>query len=431
MGSFLDTIGILILSAILVVFAYLDRIYRELGRVTGGDLHRHLDIFETDIEPRLHLERRRAASAFAMLAQLTLVAVAVVTVHGVLQSPPGSVSAFILLLLVYLTIEVLVFAQFIPYVLLARTEGRWLGPLLPLLRAALVITWPLRATVDMAISIAHISDDEVSPRAESTQDGIEALVEVAQEEGILASDEAQLIEQVVEFSDKRVLEVMTPRPDIVAIPASATLEQLRRLLVETKFSRVLVYQDTLDEVQGIAQGQSLLQIPENETKHRTVREITTPVLFVPETKLGSELLKEMQRRNQHIAVAVDEHGLVAGIVTVEDLVEEIVGEMSKENTSQSPDIIHEPDGSVVLRGSVSLSRVQALFGVEFTEEASESATTVAGLLNSIAGHVPKAGESLDYDNLRFEVLEANQRKVLRLRVRPRTVTVASTPSPTR
>jgi CBS domain containing-hemolysin-like protein len=411
----------------LVVFAYLDRIYRELGRVTGGVLHQHLDIFEADIEPHFHLERRRAAPAFSMVAQLMVVAVAVVTAHAVLQSTPGSASA-LLPLFVYLLLEVLLFAQFIPYMLLARTQGRWLGPLVPFLRAALVITWPVRAALDLAISISRISDDEVSPRGESTQEGIEALVEVAQEEGILASDEAQLIEQVVEFSDKRVLEVMTPRPDIVAIPASATLEQLRRLLVETQFSRVLVYQDTLDEVQGIAQGHSLLQIPENETKRRTVREITTPVLFVPETKLGSELLKEMQRRNQHMAVAVDEHGLVAGIVTIEDLVEEIVGEMSKENASQSPDIIHEPDGSVVLRGSVSLSRVQALFGVEFTEEASESATTVAGLLNSISGHVPKAGESLDYDNLRFEVLEANQRKVLRLRVRPRTVT-ATTPAP--
>jgi CBS domain containing-hemolysin-like protein len=355
-----------------------------------------------------------------MLANLTLIAVAAVTAHGVLQSVPEAGSALIQLL-VYLVLEVLLFAQFIPYMLVVRTEGRWLSPLVPLLRAGLLVTWPLRSILDLAISVAHISDEEVSPRSESPQEGIEALVEVAQEEGILASDEAQLIEQVVEFSDKRVLEVMTPRPDIVAIPASATIEQLRRLLVETGFSRVVVYQDTLDEVLGIAQGQALLQIPEGETRRKTVREITAPVLFVPETKLGSEMLKEMQRRNQHMAVAVDEHGLVAGIVTVEDLVEEIVGEMNKENTGPSPDIIHEADGSVVLRGSVSLSRVQALFGVEFAN-ASDSATTVAGLVNSIAGHVPKAGESLDYENLRFEVLEANQRKVLRLRVRPRTVT---------
>jgi putative hemolysin len=420
MGPFLYTIVVLVLSAFLTVFAYLDRLYRELGRVTGGRLHRNLDVFETDIEPSMRLERRDAGVGFAILAQIFLVAISVATARAVLLAVPGT-GTVLAELVVYLGAELLLFAQFIPYLLVTRTNGRWLLPFMPALRLFLLVSWPLRAVLGMAISVAHISDAEVSPKPEPSE-GIEALMEEAQEEGILDSHEAQLIEQVVEFSDKRVLEVMTPRPDIVAIPASATIEQLRRLLVETGFSRVVVYQDTLDEVQGIAQGQALLQIPENETKRKTVREITTPVLFVPETKLGSELLKEMQRRNQPMAVAVDEHGLVAGVVTVEDLVEEIVGEMSKENTSQAPDVIHEPDGSVVLRGSVSLSRVQILFGVEFGPEASESATTVAGLLNSIAGHVPKAGENLDYENLRFEVLEANQRKVLRLRVRPRTVT---------
>jgi CBS domain containing-hemolysin-like protein len=236
---------------------------------------------------------------------------------------------------------------------------------------------------------------------------------------MLASDKAQLIEQVVEFSDKRVLEVMTPRPDIVAIPANATIEQMKRLLVETKVSRLVVYQQTLDDVVGIAHVQDLLQIPESEAKHRTVRELARPALFVPETKLGSDLLKEMRRRNQPMAIAIDEHGLVAGVVTVEDLVEEIVGEMGKEESHVAPDIVREGDGSVVLRGSVSVAKLQELFGIEFGDESDQAATTVAGLLNHVAGHVPRAGEQLQYGGLHFEVVEANQRKVLRLRVRPR------------
>ena len=112
------------------------------------------------------------------------------------------------------------------------------------------------------------------------------------------------------------------------------IEQMRRLLVETKFSRVVVYQQTLDDVVGIAHVQDLLQIPESDAKHRTVRELARPALFVPETKLGSDLLREMRRRNQPMAIAVDEHGLVAGVVTVEDLVEEIVGEMGKQDDSR-------------------------------------------------------------------------------------------------
>jgi putative hemolysin len=161
----------------------------------------------------------------------------------------------------------------------------------------------------------------------------------------------------------------------------------------------------------------LLQIPESEATTRTVRELARPAFFVPETKHGSDLLKEMQRRNQQMAIVVDEHGSVAGIVTVEDLVEEIIGEIGEDDRVPSPDAVRDPDGSLILRGSVSVEKVQELFGVEWDVSGEESATTIGGLLNHIAGHVPAAGEHLDYGGLRFEILEANQRKVLRLKGR--------------
>jgi CBS domain containing-hemolysin-like protein len=309
--------------------------------------------------------------------------------------------------------------HFVPELLMARTNTRWLKSLVPALQVALIFIWPLRAALELAISVARISEEESPSGTQAQQEGIEALVEAAQEGGILGGDKAQLIEQVVEFSDKRVLEVMTPRPDIVAIPANATIEQMKRLLVETKFSRLVVYQQTLDDVVGVAHVQDLLQIPESDAKRRTVRELVRPALFVPETKLGSDLLREMRRQNQQMAIVIDEHGTVAGVVTVEDLVEEIVGEMGKEDNHIAPDIVRETDGSVILRGSVSVAKLQELFGIEFADESDQAATTVAGLLNHIAGHVPRAGEQLNYEGLHFEVVEANQRKVLRLRVRPR------------
>jgi putative hemolysin len=411
-------LGVFGLCVILAVFSFLDRMYRQLGRVATGSMREHSEIFESEIEPRLKLDRRRAGMGFAILADLALVAVAVETARGVLLFVPLLWQAAIQLI-VYVIVEVMFCMHFVPEILIARTNTRWLKPLVPVLRGALIIIWPLRAALDLAISVGRISEEELPAGTQAQQNGIEALVEAAQEGGMIEWDKAQLIEQVVEFSDKRVLEVMTPRPDIVAIPANATIEQMKRLLVETKFSRLVVYQQTLDDVVGIAHVQDLLQIPESEAKNRTVRELARPALFVPETKLGSDLLKEMRRRNQPMAIAIDEHGLVAGVVTVEDLVEEIVGEMGKDDSHIAPDIVREGDGSVVLRGSVSVAKLQELFGIEFGEESDQAVTTVAGLLNHIAGHVPRTGEQLQYEGLQFEVVEANQRKVLRLRVRPR------------
>ena len=416
MMTFFYVLAITALGIGLVVFSYLDRIYRELGRVTTGRVHEHLEIFEAEIEPHLHLKRVQAASGFRLLANLWLVIVTAETARGVIVFVPGTWDA-LAQALVYVLVEVLLLSQFIPDFLLARTTGRWLLPLALVIRAFLWIIWPFREILELAVSLANISEDQ-PPDTESTQqEGIEALVEAAEQEGILERDEAHMIEQVVEFSDKRILEFMTPRPSVVAIPASSTVAQLRKLLIDTKFSRVPVYEQSLDDVIGVALARDLLQVPEDESRNRTVRELVHPILFVPETKRGSELLKEMQRRNQQMAIVVDEHGSVAGVITVEDLVEEIIGEIGEDDRVPAPDAVREPDGSLILRGSVSLEKVQELFGVEFDVTGEESATTIAGLLNHVAGHVPSAGEHIDYGGLHFEILEANQRKVLRLRAR--------------
>jgi CBS domain containing-hemolysin-like protein len=408
----------------LVVFSYLDRIYRELGRVTKGSVHEHLELFETEIEPHFGLDRARATLAFRLLANLWLVLVTAETARGVIVFVPGTWDA-LAQALIYVLVEVLLLSQFIPDFLLARTKGRWLIRFALVIRGFLWIVWPFRVLLETAISITQLSDEHVADDEATQQEGIEALVDAAEQEGILDPGEAQMIEQVVEFSDKRIVEFMTPRPDVVAIPASSTAEQLRRLLVDTKFSRVPVYEESLDDVFGIAFARDLLRVPEEVARHQTVRELARPALFVPETKRGSDLLKEMQRRNQQMAIVVDEHGSVAGIVTVEDLVEEIIGEIGEDDRVPSPDAVRESDGSLILRGSVSIEKVQELFGVEWRVTGEESATTIAGLLNHVAGHVPSAGEQVEYGGLRFEILEANQRKVLRLRAKRITAAVTA------
>ncbi len=417
MPVFLHTLGVLGLTLGLVLFSYLDRVYREMGRVTTRRIHAHIDAFEADVEPRLHLERPRANLAFSLITRLWLVLVAVETARGIVFFVPGRWEAVVEMVF-FLTVEVVVAMHLLPSILISRASGRWTTPLIPIIRFFVLLTWPIQAVMVLMISFLRITEESDEHEAQPEQQAIEALMEAATEEGILEHDEARLIEQVVEFSDKRVREVMTPRPDVVAIPASASLEELRRLVVDRKFSRIPVYEKSLDDIVGIVVSRDILKVPDSEAGHRTVREIMRPALFVPETKFGSELLKEMQRKSQQMAIVIDEYGLVAGIVTVEDLVEEIVGEIGEEDRVPAPDVVREQSGSLVLRGSVGIEKVKELFGVDVTEGSEhEGAATLAGFLNSVAGHVPATGEKIEHDGIQFEILEANQRKVLRLRAR--------------
>jgi len=427
MRAFLYTIGVLALTFGLPVFAYLDRVYRELGRVNVGRTHTHLETFETAIEPRFHMDRVRAAATFNLLARLWLVMIATMTAHGITAFVESTWQAAAEMV-VFLGVEVVVLMQFVPWLLLAGAPGNWLRPFVPLVRVAVWIIWPVQSVLDLLVSVLHLTEPEAA--APDNDQAIEAFVDAATEEGIIEREDARLIEQVVEFGETRVRDVMTPRPDVVAIAASATLEELRKLMVTTKYSRVPAYEKSLDDIVGIAMSRDVLEVSERDAARRTVRELMRPVMFVPESKFGSELLKEMQRKSQQMAIVIDEYGLMAGVVTVEDLVEEIVGEIGEEDRRPAPEVVRETSGSAVLRGSVAVNRLADIFGIEMPQiEEHTNAATVAGLLNSVVGHVPRTGESIDFDGIRFEVLEANQRKVLRVRARPiATSTAASTQS---
>jgi CBS domain containing-hemolysin-like protein len=409
--------SVVVLALGLPIFSYLTLIYRELGRMTTGRVHEHLDIFEAEIEPKLKVNRKSGGRTFRILGHFWLAFVVLETTRGVVYLVPNRWEAGIQFL-VFLSLEVVIAMHFIPDMLLYRTTGRWLLPLLPLIRLAMLLVWPIRVFLEGAESLARISEQESERTPEQrTEEGIEALVEAAEEEGIIEPEQADLIEQVVEFSDKRVREVMTPRPDVVAMQADATLEEMHTRFVETKFAKTPVYGKSLDDILGMVHAQDLLQIADADLPKRKVRELLQPALFVPETKLASELIKEMRQKGQSLAVVIDEYGTVAGIATAEDLLEEMVGERGTDEVRPAPDAVREPDGSLVLRGSMTIAEVEELLGIHFGENADETVTTIAGLLSHVSGKVPAPGDRVDIEGYRFEVLEANQRKVLRLRAR--------------
>jgi len=415
--SWLYALSVVLLGLTLPIFSYLTLIYRELGRMTTGRVHEHLEIFEAEIEPKLKINRRSGGRTFRILGHFLLAFLVLETTRGVVYFVPGTWESFVEFC-VFLVLEVVFAMHFIPDMLLYRTSGRWLLPLLPLIRAGMLVVWPVRVFLEGAESLARISEHEAEKTEEQrTEEGIEALVEAAEEEGIIEPEQADLIEQVVEFSDKRVREVMTPRPDIVAMAADATLEELHAKVVETKFSKIPVYEKTLDDIFGVVFAQDLLHIADQDLPKRKVRELVKSVLFMPETKIGSEMLREMRQKGQPLAVIIDEHGTVAGIATVEDLVEEIVGKSGNGGKPPAPDVMREADGGLVMRGSMTIAGVEELLGVKFGDQADETVTTLAGLLSHASGRVPAPGDRIDMAGYRFEVLEANQRKVLRVRIR--------------
>src|SRR5437879_5371245 len=363
--SWLYALSVVLVAFTLPIFSYLTLIYRELGRMTTGRIHEHLEIFEAEIEPKLRINRRSGGRTFRILGHFWLAFLVLETTRGVVYFVPGTWES-LLEFIVFLTLEVVILMHFLPDMLLYRTSGRWLLPLLPLIRAAMWLVWPVRIFLEGAESLARISEyEEARTDEQRTEEGIEALVEAAEEEGIIEPEQGDLIEQVVEFSDKRVREVMTPRPDIVAIAADATLEELHAKVVETKLNKIPVYEKTLDDIFGVVHSQDLLQIADQTSLKRKARELVKPVLFIPETKIGSELLREMRQKGQPLAVVIDEHGTVAGIATVEDVVEEIVGERGNAGKPLAPEGVRESDGGLVVGGGMGIGDVDALLGVKF------------------------------------------------------------------
>ena len=223
-----------------------------------------------------------------------------------------------------------------------------------------------------------------------------------------------IIKAVSTIENTTVREVMTPRVDMVTISASATLEELHQFFKEHKFSRVPVYKERVDNVVGIVGVMDfVIRIPEID-KQATVDTIMRPAQFVPETKKVFTLLREFRESHAQMAIVIDEYGGTSGLVTLEDLLEEIVGEIGDE-FDEAPDEGHrEKDGAYVVTGKFPIERLEELFGIQVSDEDFE---TISGLIFSIVGRIPLVGEIVKYQNLNLEILEADKRRIHRVRIR--------------
>jgi CBS domain containing-hemolysin-like protein len=301
----------------------------------------------------------------------------------------------------------------LPQVLYRRSSGRWITPLVPVLRLVELLFRPVTLTLGFLEKLFELGEPGQQEAPASSADEIEALISAGEEEGILEREDSRLIQNVVAFGDKRVREVMTPRRSIVAMDVRSSLEDLRRLAKEQQFSRIPIYDGEIDRIIGFVHVRDLFELDDEHRHSKTIRDLMRPIEAVPETKPVPVLLREMQERGIHIAYVVDDYGRVAGLVTMEDLVEEVFGEIRDEHEPQH-DVERNADGSITVSGAFDLDHLDEYFGFRPGEEI--EATTVGGLVSEWHGSVPRPGEVVERDGLRIEVLSADDYRVDRVRV---------------
>ena len=402
---------LLLMFCLLTLVSYVDRVYTEIGKFLSREFQANIATFEQKIEPKLGVGRARAALSMAVLTQIMTAAIAMVVGFAVFRDRAWSVYE-ILQATLSLVLIVILFNRFLPFLFFSRTNGEWLTRWVRLLKILIYVALPVTLVLGFLQSVTALTKEHSDEAPETQAEAVDALIEAGQEEGILHESNRDLIQSVVEFGEKTVREAMKPRPEIVAVPTNTTVEQFIELLRTKPFSRVPVFEGTIHNIKGIVYAQDVLQVPDTVAHTRTVDTLMRKdVYFVPESKLGSELLREMQKHNIRMAIVVDEYGGVAGLVTIEDLVEEIVGEIDDDH--QKAEVVRESDQSYIVPGNMDVDRLDELLGTR--PEGKESAT-VAGLVSEMAGRIPQKGEVIEEDGLRFEVLESTERRVERVRI---------------
>jgi putative hemolysin len=316
-----------------------------------------------------------------------------------------------------------IFHQFLPRLVATRNPDRILLRLFPLVQGFFAIALPI---AELLLKALRVFEEPEMPKANFTEaanpEEIQALLDVGEEEGIIEKSDGALIQSVVEFGDKLAKDSMTPRTAIVAIEDTATLEQAQDLIVAKKHSRIPVFHENVDNILGIVFVRDLLVELEKGEPHRLVKTVVRPVLFVPETKPVANLLRELQNETIKMAIVIDEFGGVAGLVTIEDLVEEIVGEIHDEDEERTDAFIRINDDKYIFSGNLPIGRVEELLNMEISDE---DYSTIAGFVVSKLGRVPQSGEHLDLDGLHVDILESTSKQIRKLRVEKKQQQTAS------
>jgi putative hemolysin len=402
----------LILTLLLGFVSYVQLLYLESLRIIRREAA-SLEFFRETLAAKIGLENENGSLVFSLLKHVSLPLIGLFYLCTLVR--PGVPQWEILVeAIAFSALAMLLSTYLAPVFLYRRTKGEWMLPVVPLIRFLAVLARPLaivvRAFQSLLDPVVDVNKDADSPDA---VEHIEALITAGAEEGILEEEDRKLIHSVVAFGDKNVREVMTPRPDIVAISANKPVEDLRQLVIHEQYSRIPVYEGNIDNIIGFVHVRDIFELDDEERHSKQLIDLMRPVRLVPETKPVTDLLRDMQHDGSHIAIVIDEYGNTAGLVTMEDLVEEILGEIRDEH-EPGRDVRQESDAVFVAPGSLDLDRLHDL--LNFRPEEDTESTTLGGLVSEWLGHVPQAGEAIERDGVRFEVLAANDRRVDEVRI---------------
>jgi len=418
-------IGIAILFA-LVFLATVDLAFSQLSDLSLRRLSSESDdtlskrstlLLRTILEDRARFRFALSSAIQALLIGFT------VLVTWIVLKVTNDVSLILFYALLIGLVVTVVFRQILPRLLVrTRPEQKllWLLPVVrPLYSAAKLLTSPLSSffkTREQQKLEQTQTPDAPDDDADSNTDDLQALMEVGEAEGIIEEEEREMIESLFEFNETRTGEIMTPRTEICAVPIGSSIKEVRDLMIEEKYSRLPVYRENIDSIEGIVYVRDLLQAWAEGKEDEPISSLLRDAYFVPETKSAADLLKSMQSEHFQFAVVIDEYGGVAGIVTVEDILEEIVGEIEDEDIEDEEiiEIVEGGEGYWDILGSTEIDKIERLFDVELEDE---EYTTLAGLVTSKTGYVPKVGETVTAEGLQYEVLKGDDKKVELVRVR--------------
>jgi putative hemolysin len=397
----------------LVVITFAQLLFLEASRLRPHE-RPALEFFKDKLSSRIGVDIEHGVLTFSLLKHTMLVLLTAVCLlasfvvpgDGFLErTAEGFASAWLIMLA----------ATYVaPHVLYRRTSGTWLAAFGPVLYGLAMLMRPVVALFAFFQSLTELTENpQTQKEAATPAENIDALITAGAEEGLIEESDRELIQSVVEFGDKTVREVMTPRPNIVAISADAALEELRRLVINEQYSRIPVFEGNIDGIIGFVHVRDMFELDESARKQEKVRRLIRPIRFVPETKPVNDLVKEMQQDRAHMAIAVDEYGNTAGLVTLEDVVEEVFGEIRDEHEPVM-DVTEEGEGRYLVSGNFGLDRLEELLDFHPSEE--PESTTVGGLVMEWLGRVPQPGEVVRKEGIRIEVIASNELRVEQVRV---------------